>query len=37
MKGEIPDIQAHFDQFGDRLPGRLTRELKKLVERLERS
>jgi phosphoenolpyruvate carboxykinase (GTP) len=37
IKAEIPDIQTHFDQFGDRLPGRLTRELKKLKERLERS
>jgi phosphoenolpyruvate carboxykinase (GTP) len=37
MKAEIPDIQAHFDQFGDRLPGRLRKELGKLKERLERS
>jgi phosphoenolpyruvate carboxykinase (GTP) len=37
MKAEIPDIQAHFNQFGDRLPGRLKKELGKLEKRLDRS
>jgi phosphoenolpyruvate carboxykinase (GTP) len=33
-KGEVPDIEKHFRQFGDRLPPRLTAQLKALKERL---
>ena len=33
-KAEIPDIQKHFAQFGDRLPGRLAAQLQRLRERL---
>lgn len=33
-KAEIPDIQAHFDQFGNRLPEHLVGQLKSLVDRL---
>ncbi|HEY1375104.1 MAG TPA: phosphoenolpyruvate carboxykinase (GTP) [Candidatus Binatia bacterium] len=33
-KAEIPDIEKHFKQFGDRLPQRLRKQLKQLVERL---
>ncbi len=33
-KAELPDIEKHFAQFGDRLPGRLTAQLKRLGERL---
>jgi phosphoenolpyruvate carboxykinase (GTP) len=34
FKAEIPDIEKHFKQFGDRLPARLSAQLKELVERL---
>jgi phosphoenolpyruvate carboxykinase (GTP) len=34
FKKEIPDIEAHFRQFGDRLPKRLNAQLKALNERL---
>ena len=33
-KTEIPDIQAHFKKFGDRLPKRLEAQLRQLGERL---
>ena len=33
-KAELPDIDQHFKQFGDRLPARLSAHLKALVERL---
>jgi phosphoenolpyruvate carboxykinase (GTP) len=33
-KAELPDIEAHFKQFGDRLPARLNAQLKTLKERL---
>ncbi|HEY1266539.1 MAG TPA: phosphoenolpyruvate carboxykinase (GTP) [Candidatus Binatia bacterium] len=33
-KAEIPDIEKHFKQFGARLPQRLTKQLERLVERL---
>jgi len=33
--GEIPDVEAHFAKFGDRLPAGLTDELKKLKQRLD--
>jgi phosphoenolpyruvate carboxykinase (GTP) len=33
-KAEIPDIEKHFNQFGDRLPARLSTQLKLLVQRL---
>ena len=33
-KEEIPDIERHFAQFGDRLPERLRIQLAKLTERL---
>lgn len=33
-KEEIPDIDQHFKQFGDRLPGRLGRQLVKLTGKL---
>jgi phosphoenolpyruvate carboxykinase (GTP) len=33
-KNEIPDIDKHFKQFGDRLPERLSKQLKLLEERL---
>jgi phosphoenolpyruvate carboxykinase (GTP) len=37
VKEEISDIQAHFDQFGERLPERLTKQLAALKDRLDRS
>jgi phosphoenolpyruvate carboxykinase (GTP) len=36
-KAEIPDIEKHFKQFGDRLPQRLRKQLKELVGRLEQA
>ncbi len=33
-KAEIPDIEQHFAQFGDRLPKRLKRQLQELKTRL---
>jgi phosphoenolpyruvate carboxykinase (GTP) len=33
-KAELPDIDQHFKQFGDRLPARLAAQLKALKERL---
>jgi phosphoenolpyruvate carboxykinase (GTP) len=33
-KAELPDIENHFKQFGDRLPARLSAQLKALRERL---
>ncbi|NLT51190.1 MAG: phosphoenolpyruvate carboxykinase (GTP) [Ignavibacteria bacterium] len=33
-KNELPDIDKHFAQFGDRLPERLKTQLSKLAERL---
>jgi phosphoenolpyruvate carboxykinase (GTP) len=33
-KAELPDIDKHFLQFGDRLPARLGAQLKALKERL---
>ncbi|MEJ5359341.1 MAG: phosphoenolpyruvate carboxykinase (GTP) [Desulfobacterales bacterium] len=33
-KAELPDIEKHFAQFGDRLPSRLAEQLKRLRERL---
>ncbi len=33
-KAEIPDIERHFAQFGDRLPERLRRQLRDLANRL---
>ncbi len=33
-KAEIPDIERHFAEFGDRLPERLDRQLKDLRKRL---
>jgi len=34
-KAEVPDIEAHFNKFGDRLPKRLAAQLKALKERLD--
>jgi phosphoenolpyruvate carboxykinase (GTP) len=34
-KAEIPDLEKHFAQFGDRLPQRLKKQFKDLVGRLE--
>ena len=34
LKGEVPDVEEHFAQFGDRLPARLAAQLKLLVQRL---
>jgi phosphoenolpyruvate carboxykinase (GTP) len=34
FKAEVPDMQQHFKQFGDRLPSRLDAQFKALVERL---
>jgi phosphoenolpyruvate carboxykinase (GTP) len=31
---EIPDIEKHFSEFGDRLPERLSAQLKELRSRL---
>ena len=33
-KAEIPDLEKHLAQFGDRLPQRLRKQLKELVGRL---
>ncbi len=33
-KNELPDIDKHFAQFGDKLPARLKTQLSKLAERL---
>ena len=33
---EIPLINEYYDQFGDRLPAELRKEIKKLQQRLER-
>ena len=33
-KAEVPDMEKHFNRFGDRLPARLTAQLKLLVQRL---
>jgi phosphoenolpyruvate carboxykinase (GTP) len=35
LRGEVPDMERHFHQFGDRLPVRLGAQLKGLVQRLE--
>jgi phosphoenolpyruvate carboxykinase (GTP) len=34
FKAEVPDMQQHFKQFGDRLPKRLDAQFKAFVERL---
>ena len=34
-KAEVPDIQKHFDQFGDRLPKQLKAQLDQLDSRLD--
>jgi phosphoenolpyruvate carboxykinase (GTP) len=34
FRSEVPDIETHFKQFGERLPARLNAQLKGLVERL---
>jgi phosphoenolpyruvate carboxykinase (GTP) len=34
FKAEVPGIEEHFNQFGDRLPARLSTQLKMLVQRL---
>jgi phosphoenolpyruvate carboxykinase (GTP) len=34
-KAEIPDIEKHFDTFGDHLPERLRKQLEEFRERLE--
>ncbi|KPK87964.1 MAG: phosphoenolpyruvate carboxykinase [Deltaproteobacteria bacterium SM23_61] len=34
FKAEVPSIEEHFNQFGDRLPARLSTQLKLLVQRL---
>ena len=33
-QAELPDIERHFAQFGDRLPARLRDQLSQLEERL---
>jgi len=33
-RAEIPDIEKHFAQFGDRLPDRLKKQFEALKERL---
>jgi phosphoenolpyruvate carboxykinase (GTP) len=33
-RNELPDIEKHFERFGNRLPARLTEQLKKLRARL---
>jgi phosphoenolpyruvate carboxykinase (GTP) len=33
-RAEIPDIEAHFDTFGNHLPERLRSQLKDLITRL---
>ncbi len=33
-KAEIPDVQNHFAQFGDKLPVRLSKQLDELIARL---
>jgi len=34
-RAEIPDIEKHFAQFGDRLPERLRKQFEALQERLK--
>ena len=34
-RAEIPDIEKHFAQFGDRLPERLKKQFEALKERLK--
>jgi len=34
FKAEVPDMEKHFNRFGDRLPARLAAQLKLLVQRL---
>jgi phosphoenolpyruvate carboxykinase (GTP) len=34
FKAEVPDVEKHFNRFGDRLPARLSAQLKLLVQRL---
>jgi phosphoenolpyruvate carboxykinase (GTP) len=34
-RAEIPDIEKHFAQFGDRLPERLRKQFEALKERLK--
>jgi len=34
FKAEVPDIEKHLNQFGDRLPARLSTQLKLLAQRL---
>ncbi len=34
FKAEVPDVEKHFNRFGDRLPARLAAQLKLLVQRL---
>jgi phosphoenolpyruvate carboxykinase (GTP) len=34
-RAEIPDIEKHFAQFGDRLPKRLKKQFEALKERLK--
>ena len=31
---EVPDIEKHFETFGNRLPERLSRQLRELRDRL---
>ncbi|HDQ03895.1 MAG TPA: phosphoenolpyruvate carboxykinase (GTP) [Deltaproteobacteria bacterium] len=33
-KAEIPDIEKHFEKFGDRLPARMKKQLEELKKRL---
>jgi phosphoenolpyruvate carboxykinase (GTP) len=33
-RAEVPDIEQHFKQFGDRLPGRVASQLEQLAARL---
>jgi GTP-dependent phosphoenolpyruvate carboxykinase len=33
-KAELPDIEKHFQKFGDRLPKRLAAQLAELKKRL---
>ena len=35
-RAEIPNLEAHFAQFGDRLPQRMKRQLDELKERLKK-
>jgi phosphoenolpyruvate carboxykinase (GTP) len=34
LKADIPDIEQHFATFGDRLPERLSRQLKDFIKRI---